>query len=209
MCPGPSPALRPGLRLTPRDRQRRPTADPQVPKTRGGAFWLDSCLTFYCSTFFGHCPFLVPRLPSWKQSPHGAPATAVPTSRPTHSLPLPHGNSRFRTFSGTAWRPQGARGPSPSSRCWERLSGPPLQGSLSRRTPPVVVARRLRRPVPVPVLPFSSELGKEEGTGGKGGRGAAAGALGRTVTCQRLDEKREPQERRSRSQRRRRASMVL
>lgn len=88
-------------------------------------------------------------------------------------------------------------------------SAPPVQGSLSRRTPPVVVARRLRRPVPVPVLPFSSELGKEEGTGGKGGRGAAAGALGRTVTCQRLDEKREPQERRSRSQRRRRASMVL
>lgn len=41
----------------------------------------------------------------------------------------------------------------------------------------------------MPVLPFSSELGKEEGTGGKGGRGAAAGALGRTVTCQRLDEK--------------------
>ena len=127
VCPGPSPALRPGLRLTPRDRQRRPTADPQVPKTRGGAFWLDSCLTFYCSTFFGHCPFLVPRLPSWKQSPHGAPATAVPTSRPTHSLPLPHGNSRFRTFSGTAWRPQGARGPSPSSCCWERLR--------SQRTP--------------------------------------------------------------------------
>lgn len=51
--------------------------------------------------------------------------------------------------------------------------------------------------------------GSRDGTGREGGRGAAAGALRRTVTCQRLDEKREPLERRSRSQRRRRASMIL
>ena len=138
------------------------------------------------------------------------------------SLPLPPGNGCFCSFSGTAWRPQGARGRSPSSCCWEQLlrdrqsrPGPLPRGrseaarrSLAavRCTPPVVL-------VPVPVLPFPSEIGKEEvrdvGEGREGGQGAAAGALGRMVTPQRADEKREPLERCSRMRRRRRAIMIL
>ena len=138
------------------------------------------------------------------------------------SLPLPPGNGCFCSFSGTAWRPQGARGRSPSSCCWEQLlrdrqsrPGPLPRGrseaarrslAAARCTPPVVL-------VPVPVLPFPSEIGKEELRGVREGRedgqGAAAGALGRIVTPQRPDEKREPLERRSRMRRRRRAIMIL